>query len=114
MIKNGGGLFPYSEKFWEEEKSMSGELHRVCFRVGGEQSDVQVSVGHSNKSHSTCIEFDTEVISTWWVQTFPKHALQKSQTMRVIQMISLRLETSEIEKGCIPELSSEIRSIIQN
>ena len=43
---------------------MSGELHRVCFRDGGEQSDVQVSVGHSNKSHSTCIELDTEVIST--------------------------------------------------
>lgn len=42
VIKNGGGLFPFSEKFREEQKRMSGELHRIRIWHGREQSYVQV------------------------------------------------------------------------
>ena len=42
MIKNGGGLFPFSEKFREEKKRMSGELYGIRIWHGGEQSYVQV------------------------------------------------------------------------
>ena len=42
--KNGGGLFPFSEKFREEKKRMYGELHRIRIRHGREQSNVQVGM----------------------------------------------------------------------
>ena len=53
--KNGGGLFPFSEKFREEKKRMYGELHRICIWHGGEQSHVQVGITTFGTAAGACM-----------------------------------------------------------